>query len=128
MLKGTIKSAEEITGVRGLKEFSGNDGRGYFTFLKIMGQFAEQVIKIQILSKEPTSLDNKNYDYKMVNNAYEFLFRKEWLKDIYEEIDWSIMPVDTKVIVYDKKRYFAKFEDGKVYTFCNGETSWSTPL
>lgn len=44
-------------------------------------------------------------------------------------VDWSKVPVDTKVIVWDGekkyKRYFAKYENGKIYTFENGMTSWS---
>ena len=60
---------------------------------------------------------------------------KEWLDAPYEEpkieIDWSKVPVDTPVLVRDenwddwKKRYFAKYYGGKVYTFDNGATSWS---
>lgn len=45
-------------------------------------------------------------------------------------IDWSKVAVDTKILVsFDNekwyKRYFAKFEDGKIYTFANGTTSFS---
>ena len=60
---------------------------------------------------------------------------KEWLNAQYEEpkieVDWSKVPVDTPVLVRDenwddwKKRYFAKYYRGKVYTFDNGATSWS---
>ena len=51
-----------------------------------------------------------------------------WERD---EIDWSKVPVDTKVLVRNSynhrwdKRYFAKYEDGKVFTFINGYSSWS---
>lgn len=59
-----------------------------------------------------------------------------WLMDEYKEheepyIDWSKVPVDTKVYVKDnfnvseKPRYFAKYENGKVYTWDYGRTSWS---
>lgn len=47
------------------------------------------------------------------------------------EIDWTKVPVDTKVLVRASqkhrwdKRYFAKYENGKVFTFVNGYTSWS---
>lgn len=59
---------------------------------------------------------------------------KEWCESEYEEepnIDWSKVPVDTKVLVRDsnafswERRYFAKYEDGKVYTWACGATSWS---
>ena len=51
----------------------------------------------------------------------------------YEEqkIDWSKVVVDTPVLVRDFensnwfKRYFAKFENGKVYAWCDGRTSWN---
>lgn len=49
-----------------------------------------------------------------------------------KEVDWSKMPVDTKILVKDdrhttwNKRYFAKYENGKVYAFCHGATSWAT--
>ena len=50
---------------------------------------------------------------------------------IEQEVDWSKVPVDTPVLVRDsvefdwKKRYFAKYENGFVYTFCDGKTSWT---
>ena len=47
-----------------------------------------------------------------------------------EVIDWSKVPVDTKVLVSDNgeywfRRYFAKFEEGDVYCFDSGATSFS---
>jgi hypothetical protein len=47
-----------------------------------------------------------------------------------EIVDWSKALVDTKVLVSKDnevwfKRYFAKYEDGKVYCFRNGSTSFS---
>lgn len=58
---------------------------------------------------------------------------KEWSEQEYVEppVDWSKVPVDTKVYVRDsdsepwKPRYFAKFEDGKIFTWPNGATSFS---
>lgn len=55
-----------------------------------------------------------------------------WLYDEYEEtVDWSKVPVDTKVLVRNNvsgqwyKRYFAKYENEKVYVYPWGCTSWS---
>lgn len=48
-----------------------------------------------------------------------------------EPVDWSEVKVDTKILVRTsenndwQKRYFAKFEDGKVYAWMYGATSWS---
>ena len=45
--------------------------------------------------------------------------------------DWSKVEVDTKVLVRNKgdrnwyKRHFAKYCNGKIYTWRNGLTSWS---
>lgn len=47
------------------------------------------------------------------------------------EFDWSKVKVDTPILVRDYegnkwiKRYFAKFEDGKVYAWQVGATSWT---
>lgn len=48
-----------------------------------------------------------------------------------EEVDWSKIPKDTKVLVRDskdgkwRKRYFSEYKDGRFYTFDMGGTSWS---
>ena len=58
---------------------------------------------------------------------------KEWAEQEYVEpnVEWSKVPVDTKILVRDsenemwKKRHFAKFEDGKIFAWASGETSFS---
>lgn len=44
-------------------------------------------------------------------------------------VEWERVPVDTPIIIETingvVRRYFAKFEGGKVYYFCYGATSWS---
>lgn len=58
---------------------------------------------------------------------------KEWSEQEYVEppVDWSKVPVDTKVYVRDFDngfwipRYFARFEDGKIVTWNDGATSFS---
>ncbi len=59
----------------------------------------------------------------------------EWLKQEYvEQVDWSKVKVDTPIYVRcsdDEKwvpRYFAKFEDGRVYAWSDGTTSFTTPI
>ena len=48
------------------------------------------------------------------------------------ETDWSKIKIDTPILVTNfedgkwRKRYFAKFEDGKVYAWVDGGTSWSS--
>lgn len=56
---------------------------------------------------------------------------KEWLEEEYEpRVDWSRVEVDTKILVsgdnkHWEKRYFAKFENGIVFAWMDGRTSWS---
>ena len=56
-----------------------------------------------------------------------------WLEEEYEEpeVDWSTVEVDTPIFVradeeeaWDR-RYFAKYENGHVYAWVGGCTSWS---
>lgn len=58
---------------------------------------------------------------------------EKWANSEYVEppVDWSKVAVDTPILVRDKifyqwvKRYFAKYENGSVYAWSNGTTSWS---
>ena len=53
-----------------------------------------------------------------------------WLLEEYE-VDWSKVEVDTPILVRTDevtpwvRRYFAKYEDGIVYVWNLGRTSWS---
>lgn len=59
---------------------------------------------------------------------------REWLEQEYVEppVDWSKVPVDTKILVRNsedeewEKRHFAKFEDGKIFAWTSGITSFSS--
>lgn len=61
----------------------------------------------------------------------------KWLYEEYKEpqVDWSKVKVDTPILVSNRKkdgewykRYFAKYENGKVYTFSDGCTSWTANM
>lgn len=49
-------------------------------------------------------------------------------------VDWSKVAVDTPILVKNhdgaawEKRYFAFFEDGNVYTWMSGTTSWTADI
>ena len=66
-------------------------------------------------------------NYSCTHNACE------WLDSEYvaPPVDWCKVAVDTPILVRDsegsvwRKRYFAKYENGKVYTWLGGATSWS---
>lgn len=62
---------------------------------------------------------------------YYFMLIELLKLDFEEIVDWSKIPVDTKVLVKSNnlgkwcKRYFAKYESGEVYCWNNGRTSFS---
>ncbi|MGN0417035.1 hypothetical protein [Anaerostipes faecalis] len=59
-----------------------------------------------------------------------------WLEEEYkepkQEVDWSKVAVDTPILVRESehnrwtKRYFAKYENGKVFAWNSGATSWAS--
>lgn len=57
-----------------------------------------------------------------------------WLEEEYvSEVDWSKVPVDTKILVKDERssdrwieRHFAYYHNGKVYAWKNGTTSYTS--
>lgn len=73
-------------------------------------------------------------DFNKLNSCKcsEYKFR-EWLNSEYVEppVDWSKVAVDTPILVRNseknswEKRYFAKYENGIVYAWGYGATSWS---
>lgn len=71
------------------------------------------------------SMNDNEYDIMIVKDVDDNVI---WER---REIDWSKISVDTKVLVRNSKygewhrRYFAKYEDGRFYTFDMGGTSWS---
>ncbi len=69
------------------------------------------------------------YDYDFGCNGKA----KEWLNSEYVEpaVDWSKVAVDTPILVgnYENylhnRRYFAKYENGHIYAYREGKTSFS---
>ena len=57
-----------------------------------------------------------------------------WLLEEYKEpeVDWSKVAVDTPILVRDyesqewEARHFAKYEDGVIYSWDGGSTSWTS--
>ena len=62
-----------------------------------------------------------------------YMLQTIWLLEEYEEpeTDWSKVEVDTPILVRDnedgewQRFYFAKYENGLVYTWVAGATSWT---
>lgn len=69
-------------------------------------------------------------EWDFIANFYNLteLFELDF-KKVYD-VDWSKVEVDTKILVSTDnikwyRRYFAKYENGKVYAYPNGTTSFT---
>lgn len=107
-------------------------------------KFAEQILDIACNGSK-IAVDKATLElascYKLACKDCLFSFsnvdcrdaRKRWANSKYVEppVDWSKVAVDTPILVRDNifcewvKRYFAKYENGSVYVWNNGATSWS---
>ena len=102
-------------------------------------KYKDEIIKISKDSANdcldfvvPNVLEPLNLDCSVACNTCHRLF-SVWLLSEYKEpkLDWSKIPVDTKIYVKGTrdgkwdKGYFAKYEDGHVYAWEAGGTSWS---
>lgn len=121
-ITGVVKSAEEITGYKGIKVFSGNiEGQRNFSYETSMGELAGQRIELTLYYGSNT------YNYEGAG----YCWQAGWLNDIREEkepVDWSKVPVDAKVIIKwnGEKGHFAKYKNEMVYIWKDGRTSWSS--
>ena len=64
--------------------------------------------------------------------AIQSLWFNEEYKEPEEKVDWTKVAVDTPVLVRNvdgsdwRKRHFAKYQNGQIFTYDDGKTSWST--
>lgn len=67
---------------------------------------------------------NKDMDIVKISYQNEVLWKRD-------DTDWNTVPVDAKILVSNceggawMKMHFAKYEDGEIYAFVGGRTSWS---
>lgn len=82
---------------------------------------------------EPYILKSINAKCTNISCVKCHLYRTIWLMKEYEEpeTDWSKVEVDTPILVRQGKtgnwleRHFAKYENGNVYAWVDGQTSWT---
>ena len=82
----------------------------------VLKEEAEDVF--ELYNEYEDGITNLYYVSEIINLEFE------------EVIDWSKVPVDTKMLVSKDneiwfRRYFAKYEDGKIYCFRSGASSFS---
>lgn len=92
--------------------------------------------------KEPVFRENTflrcDGDYKFASDEFSINILKGLLdgrnyiaiEDHIDVVDWSKVPVDTLILVKGDDncwyhRHFAKYEDGRIYAWRDGMTSWS---
>ena len=112
------------------------EGEKYIVKNKIFSEDKEGCM-LELYSDLKTWLLTFDDDLKKINRVYKHFDIMKVLdcdnNVIWErkEIDWTKVPVNTKVLVRDSKdgewykRYFAEYKDGMFYAFYNGGTSWS---
>lgn len=81
-----------------------------------------------------TEIKCEDCDFHKSNSCEESVYNfREWLNSEYVEppVDWSKVAVDTPILVRDNecgnwnRKYFAKYENGMLYAWADGTTSWS---
>lgn len=114
-MKVKVKTPKEILGVD-VFEFKDKDGYIYPELLRNIAVRGEAL---------PAVINGMGY--RLTSGLY---LKPEWCEVV--EPDWNEVPVDTKILVRDKnihpweKRHFAKFENGTVYAWVDGKTSFTT--
>lgn len=73
-------------------------------------------------------------EFNMSTSVYSCENKKlTWADDEYiePEVDWSKVPINTRIVISNDNthwynRYFAKYENGEVYAWEDGRTSYTT--
>ena len=90
-------------------------------------KFGERIYKVVKSFNEILTLKNVETHEYIESEIHLFSIINGEFKEI---VDWAKVPVDTKILVSDDgedwiRRYFAKYENGRVYAFMEGTTSFT---
>lgn len=110
-----------------------NDGWKYY--VKNVGNTAFVTTKRPVMDDDILDI-NSGGDIKCINNISKIMpqIERNEVLNIAEElgiVDWSKVEVDTPILVRNDgivwvRSYFAEYKNGKVRTYFNGATSWSS--
>lgn len=100
--------------------------KGEEMIVKVVKCYGEEYDIVRVIKDDENEYRDKGLT--------EFMYMSEITNLEFKEVmDWSKIPVDTKVLVKDTedccvfvKRYFAEFKDGYIYTWADGKTSFTT--
>lgn len=113
-----------------------NDGWKYY--VKNVGNTAFVTTKRPVMDDDILDVNSGGY-IKCINNISKIMpqIERNEVLNIAEElgiVDWSKVEVDTPIFVRNsieevwKCRYFAMYENGEVYAWRLGRTSWSNVI
>lgn len=106
-------------------------------------KYRDEIIKIQKYSAnncldfvipnvlEPMDFDCDNISCDTCHRLFSVWLLNEYKEPEETEVDWSKIPINTKIYVKDKekdkwlKRYFARYEKGEIYAWSSDHTSWN---
>lgn len=98
-----------------------------------MAEFKEVMKKKdKLCGAQSRCLNCPLYKFSCTLKSLDDLDKIEEIVMNWESVDWSKVEVDTPILVRNHednewiKRHFAKYENGRVYAFCDGYTSWTT--
>ena len=107
---------------------------GWKYYVKSVGGIAFVTTKRPVMNDGILDINSGGH-VKCINNISKIMtqIERNEVLNIADElgiIDWSKVAVDTPVLVSNDnkewiKRYFARYEDGNVYGWLNGKTSWT---
>lgn len=110
-----------------------NDGWKYY--VKNVGNTAFVTTKRPVMDDDILDI-NSGGDIKCINNISKIMpqIERNEVLNIAEAlgiVDWSKVEVDTPILVRNDgvvwvRSYFAEYKSGKVRTYFNGATSWSS--
>lgn len=125
VIKGIIKTAEEITNKVGALTFRGKDAEGEYVYHPKLNALKDFTVDL-------TPITDNGYDY-LVERTGGIRIREEWLKSKQVSVNWDLIPIDMIVEtsmdeVNWYKMHFARYEpdslSGRPYlTFAAGRSS-----
>lgn len=98
-------------------------------YISILAPTIEDDGEIERVGRDAVAL--RMYTVHLLSDIFESTNYIDIAKAL-NKVDWSTVKVDTPVLVSScedgqwTRRYFAGYNDGKVYTWDGGATSWST--
>lgn len=129
-LTGILKSPNEILGVDKTVALINSFDSGTATEVSYPAKFGVYIGQRVNLKKDNDPFSNYDYAFWTDGGIVGFL-RKEWLKDIQEEINWQEVQFEAKIEIecgeYKTKAYFHSYDSvrDEVRIFIDGRTSWT---